>query len=121
MKLKKRIKLINDYISLYKIILSLKYLILYSDDKSPEDTLKLTSTATNLKNKYEYTFAKFHMIDDSFHFLTQELNYASANIELFKNSASFIKNKKDISKILDILDTSLENTISFFNKKHKFS
>ena len=103
MKIKTRtkLKLIDNYISIYRALYNCKILLL-NNKNDQSSVLRICDQALDLKNKYEYAFEKLNMIDTSFLILKQQLNSIELSEMSYKNSFSL----SDIISDLSFIETT---------------
>lgn len=106
MRNKIKMKLINNYVDIYKIIFACKF-ILNSNQNTNENELALSTLndTLKLKNSYEQIFHKLKIADTSFLLLKRDLDHAIQVIpdKNYKPRTliNMIEMKKEISKTLD--------------------
>lgn len=69
-----KMELINNYVDIYKILYSCKYLLhAVNDLEGSECILKAIKDSLKLKDNYEKSFSKLHIADTSFLLLKKQL------------------------------------------------
>lgn len=105
-----KMELINNYVDIYKILYSCKYLLhVVNDLESSASILKAIKDSLKLKDDYEKSFCKLHIADSSFLILKKELeiglnhphseNFTPVNLNKINEANTKIHQK--------LIDTSL--------------
>ncbi len=105
MKNKFKLKLINEYVKLYRLLFLCKILVLEGINKQMDALYAYSKATLTLKSKYESTFLKFRIDDDAFNLLKKELD------DSIKQTYNFaiINNQVALSEIWETL-IEIENT-----------
>ncbi len=106
MRNKIKMKLINNYVDIYKIIFACKYLLDRNQNASENEVALSTLNDTlKLKNSYEQIFQKLKIADTSFLLLKRDLDKAIQvipdNNYKPKTIINMLEMKKEISKTLN--------------------
>ena len=106
MRNKVKMKLINNYVDIYKIIFACKFLLDRNQNASENEVALSTLNDTlKLKNSYEQIFQKLKIADTSFLLLKRDLDKAIQVIPDInykpKTIINMLEMKKEISKTLN--------------------
>lgn len=106
---RQKLELIDNYISIYRVLYSCKFLLETAHSNTPSNTeliYKLCDQILDLKSKYEYAFESLNMVDNSFLLLKQQLTSCKPSHQY--------KNNYNINEIYNDLN-NIENAYSKLN------